>query len=48
MLDFSYDIRGSGPTFKAMQQFLCDRQPPTLAAAGVNDEIFPLASGPRS
>jgi pimeloyl-ACP methyl ester carboxylesterase len=24
-----------------MQQFLRDRQPPTLVAAGVNDEIFP-------
>ena len=60
MLDLRYDIRGNRPTFKAMQQFLRDRQPPTLVAAGVNDEIFPgevqrqiltgrvLASGFRS
>jgi hypothetical protein len=60
MLDLRYDIRGSRPTFKAMQQFLRDRQPPTLVAAGVNDEILPgevqrqiltgrvLASGFRS
>jgi hypothetical protein len=41
MLDLRYDIRGNGPTFKSMQQFLRDRQPPTLVAAGVNDEIFP-------
>jgi pimeloyl-ACP methyl ester carboxylesterase len=41
MLDLLYDIRRNGPTFKAMQQFLRDRQPPTLVAAGVNDEIFP-------
>jgi pimeloyl-ACP methyl ester carboxylesterase len=41
MLDLLYDIRGNGPTFKAMQQFLRDRQPPALVAAGVNDEIFP-------
>ena len=60
MLDLRCDIRGNRPTFKAMQQFLHDRQPPTLVAAGVNDEIFPgevqrqiltgrvLASGFRS
>jgi hypothetical protein len=47
MLDFRSDIRGHGPTFKSMQQFLRDRQPPTLVAAGVNDEIVPLASGLR-
>ena len=41
MLDLLYDIRRNGPTFKAMQQFLRDRQPPTLVAAGINDEIFP-------
>ena len=41
MLDLLYDIRGNGPTFEAMQQLLRDRQPPTLVAAGVNDEIFP-------
>ena len=41
MLDLLYDIRGNGPTFKAMQQFLRDRQPPTLVTAGINDEIFP-------
>ena len=41
MLDLLYDIRRNGPTFKAMQQFLRDRQPPTLVAAGVNHEIFP-------
>ena len=41
MLDLLYDIRRNGPTCKAMQQFLRDRQPPTLVAAGVNDEIFP-------
>ena len=36
-----YGIRGNGPTFEAMQQFLRDRQPPALVAAGVNDEISP-------
>jgi pimeloyl-ACP methyl ester carboxylesterase len=41
MLDLLYDIRRNGPTFRAMQQFLRDRQPPALVAAGVNDEIFP-------
>jgi pimeloyl-ACP methyl ester carboxylesterase len=41
MLDLLYDIRGNGPTFKAMQQFLRDQRPPVLVAAGVNDEIFP-------
>jgi pimeloyl-ACP methyl ester carboxylesterase len=41
MLDLLCDIRRNGPTFKAMQQFLRDRQPPTLVAAGVNHEIFP-------
>jgi hypothetical protein len=43
MLHLRYDIRGNRPTFKAMQQFLRDRQPPILVAAGVNDEIFPRA-----
>ena len=43
MLDLRYDIRGNGPRFKAMQQFLRDRQPPILVAAGVSDEIFPGA-----
>lgn len=41
MLHLCYDIRGNRPRFKAMQQFLRDRQPPTKVAAGVNDEIFP-------
>ena len=41
MLDLLYDIRRNGPTFKAMQQFLRDRRPPALLAAGVNDEIIP-------
>ena len=40
-LDLLYDTRGDGPTFEVMQQFLRDRQPPALVAAGVNDEIFP-------
>jgi hypothetical protein len=40
MLDLRYDIRGNGPTFKAMQQFLRDRQPPTLVAAGVNARLM--------
>jgi hypothetical protein len=48
MLDLLYEIRGNGPTFKAMRQFLRDRQSPTLAAARVSDEIFPLAPGIRS
>jgi hypothetical protein len=60
MLHLRYDIRSNRPTFKAMQQFLHDRQPPTQVAARVNDEIFPgevqpqiltgrvLASGFRS
>ena len=47
MLDLRCDIRGNGPTFRAMQQFLCDRQPPTLVAAGANDEMV-LAPGLRS
>ena len=29
------------PTFKAMQEFLRERRPPTLVATGANDEIFP-------
>jgi pimeloyl-ACP methyl ester carboxylesterase len=41
MLDLLYDIRNNGPTFKAMQEFLRDRRPPTLVATGGNDEIFP-------
>lgn len=60
MLHLRYDIRGNRPTFKAMQHFLRDRQPPILVATRVNDEIFPgevqrqiltgrvLASGFRS
>jgi hypothetical protein len=48
MLDLLYEIRGNEPTFKAMHQFLRDRQPPALAAAGVSDEILPLAPGVRS
>ena len=48
MLDLRYEIRGTGPTFRAMPQFLRDRQPPTLAAAGVNDETFPGEVQPRS
>jgi hypothetical protein len=59
-LDLRCDMRGNRPTFKAMQQILHDRQPPTPVAARVNDEIFPgevqpqiltgrvLASGFRS
>ena len=41
MLDLLYDIRTQVPVFKAMQQFLRDRRPPTLVATGANDEIFP-------
>ena len=41
MLDLLYDIRNQAPTFKAMQEFLRDRRPPTLVATGANDEIFP-------
>jgi pimeloyl-ACP methyl ester carboxylesterase len=33
------------PTFKAMQQFLRERRPPTLVATGANDEIFPEEVG---
>jgi pimeloyl-ACP methyl ester carboxylesterase len=33
------------PTFKAMQQFLRERRPPTLVATGANDEIFPEEIG---
>jgi hypothetical protein len=40
MLDLLYDIRRNGPTCKAMQQFLRDRQPPTLVAAGVNARLM--------
>jgi pimeloyl-ACP methyl ester carboxylesterase len=41
MLDLLYDIRNQVPVFKAMQQFVQDRRPPTLVATGANDEIFP-------
>src|SRR5712691_975466 len=41
MLDLLYDIRNNEPTFKAMQEFLRERRPPTLVAIGANDEIFP-------
>src|SRR5262245_20631253 len=41
MLDLLYDIPNQVPVFKAMQQFLYDRRPPTLVATGANDEIFP-------
>jgi len=41
MLDLLYDIRNNVPVFKAMQEFLRDRRPPTLVATGANDEIFP-------
>jgi pimeloyl-ACP methyl ester carboxylesterase len=41
MLDLLYDIPNQAPTFKAMQEFLRDRRPPTLVATGANDEIFP-------
>jgi pimeloyl-ACP methyl ester carboxylesterase len=41
MLDLLYDIRSNVPTFKAMQEFLRERRPPTLVATGANDEIFP-------
>jgi pimeloyl-ACP methyl ester carboxylesterase len=45
MLDLLYDIRNQAPTFKAMQEFLRDRRPPTLVATGANDEIFPEEVG---
>ncbi len=45
MLDLLYDIPNQAPTFKAMQQFLRDRRPPTLVATGANDEIFPEQVG---
>jgi len=41
MLDLLYDIRTQAPVFKAMQEFLRERRPPTLVATGANDEIFP-------
>jgi pimeloyl-ACP methyl ester carboxylesterase len=41
MLDLLYDIPNQVPVFKAMQEFLHDRRPPTLVAPGANDEIFP-------
>jgi pimeloyl-ACP methyl ester carboxylesterase len=41
MLDLLYDIRNNVPTFKAMQEFVRDRRPPTLVATGTTDEIFP-------
>jgi pimeloyl-ACP methyl ester carboxylesterase len=41
MLDLLYDIRNNVPTFKAMQELLRERRPPTLVATGANDEIFP-------
>src|SRR5262245_171711 len=41
MLDLLYDIRNQAPLFKAVQEFLRDRPPPTLVATGVDDEIFP-------
>ncbi len=41
MLDLLYDIRNQVPVFKAMQEFLRERRPPTLVATGANDEIFP-------
>jgi hypothetical protein len=49
MLDLLYDIPNQVPVFKAMQEFLRDRRPPTLVATGANDEIFPEApaSWPR-
>ena len=40
MLDLLYDIRNQVPVFKAVQEFLRDRRPPTLVATGANDEIF--------
>jgi pimeloyl-ACP methyl ester carboxylesterase len=41
MLDLLYDIPNQAPMFRAMQEFLRDRRPPTLVATGANDEIFP-------
>ena len=41
MLDLLYDIRNQVPVFKAMQEFLRERRPPTLVATGANDQIFP-------
>ena len=41
MLDLLYDIHNNVPTFKAMQELLRERRPPTLVATGANDEIFP-------
>jgi pimeloyl-ACP methyl ester carboxylesterase len=41
MLDLLYDIRNQAPLFKAMQELLRERRPPTLVATGANDEIFP-------
>ena len=45
MLDLLYDIPNQAPTFKAMQEFLRERRPPTLVATGANDEIFPEEVG---
>jgi hypothetical protein len=41
LLDLLYDIRNQVPVFKAVQEFLRDRRPPTLVATAANDEIFP-------
>jgi pimeloyl-ACP methyl ester carboxylesterase len=41
MLDLLYDIPNQVPVFKAMQEFLRDRRPPTLVATGADDQILP-------
>jgi pimeloyl-ACP methyl ester carboxylesterase len=41
MLDLLYDIRTNVPTFRAMQELIRTRRPPTLVATGTGDEIFP-------
>ena len=46
MLDLLYDIGNQVPVFKAMQEFLRDRRPPTLVATGADDEIFPEEARP--
>jgi pimeloyl-ACP methyl ester carboxylesterase len=41
MLDLLYDIRSNVPTFRAMQELIRTRRPPTLVVTGTGDEIFP-------
>jgi pimeloyl-ACP methyl ester carboxylesterase len=46
MLDLLYDIRNQVPVFKAMQQFVQDRRPPTLVATRSQRRDLPRAGCP--